>query len=94
MRTKFARHTESKVQTLKASWISTILNSSDSWSSLGKHYLNIIQDYTLVKLTFENSNFYPLIKRLPLFYQDAIVCFNKSEVCPKPNNREEILNQP
>ena len=84
---------DSKIHALKASWVLKILNSNEIWSSLGKHFLNLIPEYTIVKLNFENHNSFPDLKKVPQFYQDVIVSFNKSKICPKPSVKEDFLNQ-
>ena len=82
---------DSHILALKASRISKIIDTNDSWAALGKDYLNILPNFNIVRLTFNKVDTFPLVETLPTFYQDVILGFNKSKVCPKPHNK--LLSQ-
>ena len=84
---------ESKISAVQASWVVRIMESNENWSFLGKHHLNIIPDFTVLKFNFNHINSFPILRKLPHFYQDIIGSFNKSKVYPHPCKQEDILNQ-
>ena len=55
--------------------------------------MNIIPDCTVLKFNFNQINSFPILRKLPHFYQDIIVSFNKSKVYSQPCKQEDILNQ-
>ena len=84
---------ESKICAIKASWVVRITESNEKWAYLGKAYFNINPNSTMLKLNFNQIDSFPILKKLPEFYQDIIVSFNKSKICLQPSKKEDILNQ-
>ena len=84
---------ESQFEALKASWVVKLTNSNDSWSFLGNIYLNLLDNHNILRLNFTEKKHFPLLQKIPPFYQDVIACFNKSKICPLPLNRCDIMQQ-
>ena len=68
---------ELKISALKASWVVKIMETNEKWSLLGKHYFNIIPNFKILKFNFIHIISFPGLKKVPQFYQDVIVSYNK-----------------
>jgi len=81
-------------EALKASWVPRILKQQNhQWAGLPIFYLNYFgKDLALLTFNFTSMEEFPYIKKLPLFYCEVIVAFNKSKHEGKPQNIEELLN--
>ena len=84
---------ESQFEALKASWVVKLLNSIGSWSFLGNIYLNLLDNHNVLRLNFTDKRHFPLLKKLPPFYQDVITSFNKSKICPLPLSKPDLMQQ-
>ena len=70
---------ECKVKALKAAWVSRIfLNDECKWVSFLKEFLHRINFRLehMTKMQFVDVKAFPVIKSLPKFYQDIVICFN------------------
>ena len=84
---------ESKLESVKASWIPKILASTDTWSFYGNYLLNkLCSNNGVVKMNFTNIEQFIYLKKFPKFYQEAITSFTKSKPNIKPTNNLDILN--
>ena len=89
---------DSYFSSLKAAWISRLINSRGKWSDMIHFYLKKISlplEY-LIKTSFRKIQNFPIIKTLPEFYQDIIITFNKIKTIKPFNslNKHEIIQQP
>ena len=85
---------KSKFEYIKAAWIPRLLSSHESWAFYGKSLLNkLLPNEGIIKLNFTSLKQFPVLTDLPKFYQEVIVGYNKSKLIPKPENREDILDQ-
>ena len=81
-------------EALKASWVPRILRQQGhQWAGLPAFYLSYFgKDLAVLNFNFTSMEEFPYIKKLPLFYQEVIVAFNKAKHEDKPENMEELLN--
>ena len=76
------------LMSLKAVWVSRIVDKNGKWSDVFKHKLNQLGlplDF-IFKTNFKNVDSFPIIKVFPKFYQDVLLAFNNSKL-NKPFNR-------
>ena len=67
------------ISALQASWVTRILYNEGKWKSILLKYLGDLQldiNYIL-KMNFKSRKSFPTILRLPTFYQDIFLAFNK-----------------
>ena len=69
---------DSFLMSLKASWVTKVLTIEGEWKSillyhLQKHSLSL--DYVL-RMNFRNIKSFPILRTIPLFYQEMFVAFN------------------
>ena len=62
----------SKISALKASWVVKIMEVNEKWSVLGKHYFNIIPDFTILKFNFIQIDSFPVLKKSPQFIKMSL----------------------
>ena len=83
---------------LSASWITRILEANpnqDSWVQLPRYSLDTVDIQGLYfRFNFDERVFFPDIQRIPLFYRQAFVNYNKAFVCDKNYFENTIMNQP
>ena len=84
---------QSQLEALKASWVVKLIHSNESWGFLGNIYLNLLDNHNICRLNFTEKRRFPLLQKLPPFYQDVIASFNKSKICPLPLHKGELLQQ-
>ena len=84
---------ESQFEALKASWVVKLTNSNESWQFLGNIYLNLLENHNILRLNFTEKCHFPLLQKLPPFYQHVITAFNKSKSYPLPLTKDELLQQ-
>ena len=79
---------------LKAAWVPRILNCNDqTWCFLAKNYLQTFGDNNFIlSMSFKNKNMFPIIEKIPQFYQDVIIGYCKSKNTLKPTNKSELIN--
>ena len=73
----------SQFSAIKASWVGRIVNAPNDhlWAYLPKRYLSKFgENYLIVKSTFTSLRMFPLLKRIPQFYQDIVLSYIKSKV--------------
>ena len=63
-----------------------LINSNESWF-FRNTYLNFLDNHNILRLNFTEKRHFPLLQKLPPFYQDVITSFNKSKICPLPLNK-------
>ena len=68
---------ESQFKAFKASWVVKLINSNESWGFLGNIYLNLLDNHNILRLNITKKRLFPLLQKLPLFYQDVITSFYK-----------------
>ena len=91
-------HLESFFLSLKAVWVKRLVYIPGKWSSILTMYLkklNVDLNYVL-KMNFRKIDAFPILKVIPLFYQDVILAFNKAKtIIPFENlNKHEISQLP
>ena len=83
---------------LSASWITRILEANpnqDSWVQLPRYFLGTVDIQGLYfRFNFDERVFFPDIQRIPLFYKQAFVNYNKAFVSDKNYFENTIMNQP
>jgi len=85
---------EAHFQALKASWVPRLLNhTNDAWTCIPQYYLNLFgPNLMILNFNFDNPVLFPEISKLPLFYQEIIISFNKAKGENKPINKTQFLN--
>ena len=82
---------------IKAAWVPRIVNAPHDhmWSLLPKQYFSTFgNNYAIVKSTFTSLKMFPLLKRIPQFYQDVVLSYNASKVIHHEDFKNAIRNQP
>ena len=82
---------ESKFQSLKASWVPKLLQTTQDWAFIGKENINMKGLENILKLNFNNFNDMLNLNRVSSFYQEVIVYFNKSKIVKNATSKSEIL---
>ena len=81
---------------LKAAWIPRLLkdqNLQSSWTIIPKMYFQEFGDHlAILKMNCYDIKSFPQLTKLPKFYQEVIIGFNKSKIVPKIENRNDCLN--
>ena len=86
----------SQFSAIKASWVGRIVNAPNDhlWAYLPKRYLSKFgENYLIVKSTFTSLKMFPLLKRIPQFYQDIVLSYNKSKVIQYEDFNNSIRKQ-
>ena len=82
---------------LKASWITKLVNIKGNWKEVLYHHLHRLHmpiNY-ITKMNFQNIENYPVLEKLPKFYQDVFIAFNQVKHV-KPihlMNKNELFEQ-
>ena len=89
---------DSFLTALKAAWISRLLNGNGKWKTVIEYLLNK-QDMSLkylLQMNFKSAKSFPVISKLPQFYQDVFIGFNcvKSVKAIELLSDHELLEQP
>ena len=63
---------DSHILALKASWVSKIIDTNDSWVALGKDYFNILSNFDIIRLKFNKVDTFLIMETLPTFYQGCL----------------------
>ena len=82
---------------IKAAWVPRIINAPHDhmWSLLPKQYFSTLgNNYAIVKFTFTSLKMFPMLKRIPQFYQDVVLSYNASKVIHHEDFKNAIRNQP
>ena len=78
---------------IKATWIKRYLEChTHEWAILMKMHLEIVPKHIIFHMNFDQSTQFPLINKLPIFYQEVIIAFNRSKLINPPSCFEEMLN--
>ena len=89
---------ESQFMAIKAAWIPRFLRDNQSnapWTILAKFYFDRFGDNNaILRMNVYQPDSLPELKRIPKFYQEVIISFNKSKCLSKPTNQNELLNSP
>ena len=86
------------VNAIKASWVPRLVKNNSKWSALFElnlQELGFPKGY-IWKTSFRKIDEFPIIKKLPLFYQDVVVAFNNCKNI-KPFHKlskYEVIEQP
>ena len=91
-------HIESFFASLKAAWVTKLKTMEGEWQNvltncLEKHCISL--DY-IMRTTFKTVSEFPIIRKIPVFYQEAFLAFNNVKTI-KPFSRMsdyEMLHQP
>ncbi len=85
------------LNSLSASWISRIRESdpnSDQWVQIPNVYLKSIEiDDIGLLFNFDETVEFKNIENLPLFYKQAVRCYNTAFACNRTEFEETIMNQ-
>ena len=84
---------------LKASWIPKILNIKGNWKKVFEHYVNSlgIQNFSYIfKMNFTDIKSVKAITKLPKFYIDVLIAYNKCKTVHRLSLIDEyqLLTQP
>ena len=85
---------KSHFEALKASWVPRLLKDSDAiWSFIPQYYLNKFgNNFAILNFHFLNVSQFPLIKKLPMFYQEVILSYLRSKGGNKPVCKADFLD--
>lgn len=85
---------KSHLEALKASWVPRILrNLNARWSFIPQYYLNKFgKNHAIFNFNFIDVSQFPPIKKIPLFYQEVVISFNRSKGVNKPICKTDFLN--
>lgn len=79
---------------LKAPWISKIITGDLSWQNLARFLIEKIIPLTMViKMSFSSIKSFPILKKLPEFYQEALLGYTKSKFPEKIENKKSLMQQ-
>ena len=87
------------IMSLKAAWVSKLLRIKGNWKKVFEHYVHSIgfkQMSYIFKMTFIDVKNFKIISRLPKFYVEVLIAFNKCKTVPtlKLINDHQLLTQP
>ena len=87
---------ESLFESVKASWIPRILNAdvNDVWTTVCRYYLDSEFTNLYFKLNFTVIGKLSMLEKVPLFYKDALIAFNKAKCISREYFCNNILDQP
>jgi hypothetical protein len=89
---------ESLFLSVKASWVVRLLNANEDevWTMVAHHLLNFIpnDDAFLLKLHMTDRNALICMNKLPTFYQEVIIAFNKAKCISLEDFCNNIMDQP
>ena len=79
---------------LKASWIPRLLKEGNQcWKALPLYHINQLgQNNAILNFNYTEESHFPEIQKIPLFYQEALLAFNKAKPSKKPGSKYELLN--
>jgi len=85
---------QSNFDSLKASWVPRIINHpNDTWSDIPQLYLNKYgKNMAILNFNFTKPTAFPDITKIPMFYQEVVMAFHKSQKGDKPQTKSEFLN--
>jgi hypothetical protein len=79
---------------LKASWIERLFEDGvQTWNCIGHYLLGMIDEYMLLETNFTNVAEFPPCKKLPLFYQQVIMSYNKCKYIRLPETIDCLKDQ-
>ena len=87
---------QSLFESVKAAWVVRLHNAKDSeiWTTVAKHVLKYdINNSHIFKLNFSCMNTVRFLKKIPLFYQEMLIAYNKSKCVTKDVFCKTILEQ-
>lgn len=77
---------------IKSSWISRyIVSKNQPWCLLMAKYMDMYGKDLLINMTFDKPYMFPNLSKIPLFYREVILSFNKCKSIKRPTNNEEVL---
>lgn len=83
-------------ESLKAAWVPRILHSDEDehWAVIPKSLIAMYGvNNVILTCNFNKKSLVPYIKRMPIFYQDVVIAFNKSKVVPQTTFNDNIFTQ-
>ena len=83
---------QSKLYTLKATWISKFLNSRNRIANIVNKYLTSINlNMSLIlRTTFHKSDSFDIIKKILMFYQQIFISLNECKTINQINNLSDF----
>ena len=87
------------IMSLKASWVAKILQSRGVWKNVFEYYINNLgfENYSYIfQMNFKSVASLAMLAKLPDFYVDVLVSYNKCKDVPPFNiiNNYKLLAQP
>lgn len=86
---------ESYILSLKACWVTRILDTNhtaSSWNILARALIDSVLPHELIQsLSYNKQEMFPQITKLPVFYQDVIYAYAKSNNITFPSTTAEFL---
>ena len=65
---------ESQIHATKGAWVQKIIKSRSDWSIFGHNYIDKFgPNNILVEFNFKDVKQFPLLKSIPLFYQNILL---------------------
>jgi hypothetical protein len=82
-------------KSLKATWVHKLFTNQDAtWSTVAMKCLdNIGPFHWILKTNFIKVKQFPIISKIPVFYQQVLLSYNLSKPLPKLQNGREIQDQ-
>ena len=84
---------ESQIHAIKGAWVQKIIKSQSDWSIFGHNYIDKFGQNILVEFNFKDVKQFPLLKSIPLFYQNILIAFNRAKSLNKPVTKQMFLEE-
>ena len=89
---------DSFLMSLKAAWVTKFINMEGDWKNVLLFHLkrlSLPMEYIL-KMNFKSLNHFPVLAKIPTFYQEIFIAFNKiKQIIPiHLTNSSELMEQP
>ena len=83
---------ESQIHAIKGAWVQKIIKSD--WSIFGHNYIvKFGPNNILVEFNFKDVKQFPLLKSIPLLYQNIFIAFNRAKSLNKPVTKQMFLEE-
>ena len=85
---------ESTVKAIRANWMPKLKQEASDWSFFGNQYLNSLGPHNLhLFYNFTSSGQFPLIKNIPIFYQNVLLTYNGTKTVTPPDSCMKLIGE-
>ena len=85
---------ESQIHAIKGAWVQKIIKSRSDWSIFGHNYIDKFgPNNILVEFNLKDVKQFPLLKSIPLLYQNIFIAFNRAKSLNKPVTKQLFLEE-